>query len=143
MNPGYRFSVMLSSTDRAGVLFYPELFRHAHDAYEAFMARQEQDLPGIFAAGDVHIPVVHVEADYLLPLCHGDSVDVTVTPARVGTTSFGIDCEFTDAQGRTAAKVGSVHVCIDPASRKAAAIPATLRERLMACMAAAQPPQDS
>jgi acyl-CoA thioesterase FadM len=107
------------------------------------MARQEQDLPGIFAAGDVHIPVVHVEADYLLPLCHGDSVDVMVTPARVGTTSFSIDCEFTDAQGRTAAKVGSVHVCIDPASRKAAAIPATLRERLMACMAAAQPPQDS
>jgi 1,4-dihydroxy-2-naphthoyl-CoA hydrolase len=107
------------------------------------MARQEQDLPGIFAAGDVHIPVVHVESDYLLPLHHGDSVDVTVTPARVGATSFSIDCEFTDAQGRTAAKVRSVHVCIDPASRQAVAVPATLRERLMVCMAAAQRLQDS
>ena len=129
----YCFSLGLSSVDRAGVLFYPELFRHAHDAYEAFMAQLGQGLPGIFAAGDLHIPVVHVEGDYLLPLMHGESVAVSVTPGSVGDTSFTVDCVFTDSRGHTAAKVRSVHVCINPVSRKPTAVPATLRERLAAC----------
>jgi 1,4-dihydroxy-2-naphthoyl-CoA hydrolase len=135
VNFGYQFSVMMSSIDRAGVLFYPELFRHAHDAYEAFMAQLGQDLPGIFAAGDLHIPVVHAEADYLLPLTHGESVAVTVTAGGVGNSSFTIDCVFVDAQGRTAAKVRSVHVCIDPLSRQPAPLPAALREKLAAGLA--------
>lgn len=129
----YTFTLGLSSVDRAGVLFYPELFRHAHDAYEAFMAQLGQDLPGVFTAADLHIPVVHVEGDYLLPLMHGESVAVSVAPGGVGDTSFTVDCVFTDSQGHTAAKVHSVHVCIDPLSRKPTAVPAALREKLAAC----------
>ncbi|HHH44964.1 MAG TPA: acyl-CoA thioesterase [Gammaproteobacteria bacterium] len=129
----YCFSLGLSSVDRAGVLFYPELFRHAHDAFEAFMARLGHDLPGIFAAGDLHLPVVHAEGDYRLPLRHGESVSVSVTPGGVGDTSFTMDCVFTDSQGRTAATVRTVHVCIDPVSRKPTAVPAALREQLAAC----------
>ena len=130
----YSFSVGLSSVDRAGVLFYPELFRHAHDAYEAFMAQLGQDLPGIFAAADLHIPVVHAEGDYLLPLSHGEAVEVAVAPVDVGNTSFTIDCIFADSQGRAAAKVRSVHVCIDPPGRQPTKLPAELRERLSACL---------
>ncbi len=129
----YYFSVGLSSVDRAGVLFYPELFRHAHDAYEVFMARLGQDLPGIFTAANLHIPVVHVEGDYLLPLTHGESVEVNVSPGGVGNTSFTLYSVFTGSQGGVAAKVRSVHVCIDPQSRQPVAIPAVLREKLSAC----------
>ena len=128
----YRFSVGLSSVDRAGVLFYPALFRHAHDAYEVFMARLGVDLPGVFAAGELHIPVVHAEGDYLLPLSHGETVKVDVTPDSVGDTSFTIDCIFADSQGCTAAKVRSIHVCIDPVSRQPTEVPALLREKLSA-----------
>lgn len=130
----YCFSVRLSSVDRAGVLFYPELFRHAHDAYEAFMVQLGQDLPGIFTAADLQIPVVHAEGDFLLPLTHGEAVEVTVTPSGMGDTSFTIDCVFADGQGRTAAKVRSVHVCIDPQSRQPVDIPVVLREKLSACL---------
>lgn len=130
----YCFSVQLSSVDRAGVLFYPELFRHAHDAYETFMAQLGQDLPGIFDAADLHIPVVHAEGDYLHPLKHGETVEVTVTPNRVGNTSFTIDCLFADGNGRAAAKVRSVHVCIDPLNRKPTDIPTVLYKKLSACL---------
>ncbi len=135
MTHQYCFSVGLSSVDRAGVLFYPELFRHAHDAYETFMAQLGQDLPGIFSAADLHIPVVHAEGDCLLPLLHGETVEVTVTTGEVGNTSFSIDCVFADSQGRTAAKVRSVHVCIDPLTRQPTDVPALLRKKLSACLA--------
>lgn len=130
----YTFTLGLSSVDRAGVLFYPELFRHAHDAYEAFMAQLGQDLPGLFTAADLHIPVVHAEGDYLLPLMHGEPVKVSVTPAGVGDTSFTIDCVFTDSQEHTAARVSSVHVCIDLVSRKPTVVPAVLRKKLEALL---------
>ena len=94
------------------------------------MAQLGQGLPGLFVAADMHIPVVHAEADYLLPLAHGETVTVTVTPGKVGNSSFTMDCIFADHQGRTAAKVRSVHVCIDPASRQPTKLPAELREKL-------------
>ena len=34
----YHFTTSLHDIDAAGVLFFAHLYRHAHDAYEAFMS---------------------------------------------------------------------------------------------------------
>jgi len=128
----YDFSVMLSSVDRAGVLFYAQLFRHAHDAYEAFMSQLQEDLAAVFSAGDLHIPIVHAEADYHLPLPHGEPVQVRVAVAKVGNTSFTLECEFINSQGQSAARVATVHVCINPHSRQPQPLPQSLRDKLNA-----------
>ena len=125
----YDFTVRLSSVDRAGVLFYPQLFQHAHDAYEAFMVYLGEDLATVFAHDSLHIPIVHAEADYYLPLPHGEKVQVRVAVACTGNTSFTLDCEFVDAQGQSAARVRTVHVCINPQSRQPLSLPKRLREK--------------
>ena len=130
VNHTYRFTLGLSSVDAAGVLFYPELLRHAHDAYEDFMARIDWALPDILARGELLIPVVHVDADYLRPLRHGTPVDVMVSVGGLGDTSFTIDCDFVADGDTPSARVRSVHVCIDAAKHRPVPVPEGLREQL-------------
>jgi 1,4-dihydroxy-2-naphthoyl-CoA hydrolase len=130
VNYSYQFTLGLSSVDAAGVLFYPELLRHAHDAYEGFMAHIDWALPDILTRGELLIPVVHVDADYLRPLRHGTQVSVTVTVGGMGDTSFTIDCDFIAGGDTPCARVRSVHVCIDAAQHSPVPVPAGLREQL-------------
>ena len=63
----YQTTIRLHQTDAAGVVFFSNLFVIAHDAYESFL---ESHLPlnAILSDGVYIIPIVHAEADYLLPL---------------------------------------------------------------------------
>jgi len=126
----YPIYIGMSSVDRAGVLFYPELFRHAHDAYEAFMAGLGHDLAGLLDAGELALPIAHAEADYLQPLRHGDKARVRISVSRLGHTSFCISAEFVGLSGRTCARVATVHVCIHRAGADTCPLPDLLRERL-------------
>jgi len=128
----HRFLLGMSSVDRAGVLFYPELFRHAHDACEAFLAHIGEPLHQVLAAGEMALPVVHAEADYLAPLRHGVEVEAAVTVGDIGDTSFRLDCTFYTPVGDLAARARSVHVCIDAGSGRPLSLPAALRKRLQA-----------
>jgi 1,4-dihydroxy-2-naphthoyl-CoA hydrolase len=126
----YPVYIGMSSVDRAGVLFYPELFRHAHDAYEAFMTELGQDLAGLIDARERALPIVHAEADYLRPLRHGTRTRVRVWVERIGRTSFAIAAEFIGPSGEPCARVSTVHVCIEPAGGQPLPLPEDLRARL-------------
>jgi len=126
----YLFYLGMSSLDAAGVLFYPELFRHAHDAYEAFMAERGADLAGLLREGRIGLPVAHASADYLRPLRHGERVRVQVEVSRMGEHSFTIRCALSNAQGALCAQVECVHVCVDPRTGRSAALPEGLRAKL-------------
>lgn len=126
----YRFSLAMSSVDAAGVLFYPELFRHAHDAYEAWLGERGVSLAGLAAAGRYVLPVVHAEADYRMPMRQGSPVRVAVRVARVGATSFTMGFDFLDEQGTAMAVARSVHVAVSAESGDAIPLPENLREVL-------------
>lgn len=53
----YRFRVRLHVVDHAGVMFFPHLFVHAHDAYENFMADLGFDLSTLIEAGVARLPL--------------------------------------------------------------------------------------
>jgi 1,4-dihydroxy-2-naphthoyl-CoA hydrolase len=136
----YRFDLGMSSVDAAGVLYYPELFRHAHDAYEAFMAANAMALHEILAAGRRALPIVHAEADYRRPLTHGTAVTVELVVARLGESSFVVDYAFRGSDGVPCASVRTVHVLIDRASGTREALPEAWRSRLQDHVA---PPRDA
>jgi 1,4-dihydroxy-2-naphthoyl-CoA hydrolase len=125
----YRFDLGMSSVDAAGVLFFPELFRHAHDAYEAFMAEIGIGLHGILADGRYAVPIVHAEADYTRALKHGATVTVTVKISKLGESSFVVDYDFRNADGTSCATTRTVHVVIDRSTGRTADIPDPWRSR--------------
>jgi 1,4-dihydroxy-2-naphthoyl-CoA hydrolase len=109
----HRFRVALHDTDAAGVLFFARLFRHAHDAYEAWMAQLGFPLDALLRDGGLRLPIVHAEADYRRPMHHGDRVLARLTVGAVGDASYSIDYSFIRADGTVAATARTVHVGLD------------------------------
>ncbi len=126
----YRFTLGMSSVDGAGVLFYPELFRHAHDAYEAFMREVGMELAELLQEGVYALPIVHAEADYLKPMRHGATFTVRLVVARIGDSSFNLEVGFFDPSSEPCARVHTVHVWLERATGKAAALPEEVRRKL-------------
>ncbi|MBK1631923.1 hypothetical protein CKO31_14500 [Thiohalocapsa halophila] len=124
----HRFRVALHDADAAGVLFFAHLFRHAHDAYEAWMAWLGFPLDTMLRHGELRLPLVHAEADYRRPLHHGAAVIVELTPAAVGERSFTLDYRFQTADGGLAATARTVHAAIDTHGRRS--LPPQLRQAL-------------
>ncbi len=130
----YPIKIGLSSVDRAGVMFFPELFRHAHDAYEMFMGSLGEGLAGLLEHGNYLLPVAHAQADYLMPLRHGEGVRVTLLVKGVGESSFSVDYGFFNGQENLCAKASTVHVCVAADGGRSQPIPPILRKKLQACM---------
>jgi len=126
----YAFTVRLQDTDAAGVLFFANLFRHAHDAYEAFMEDLGFPLDAAIRDRRWRLPIVHSEADYRAPIGHGERITVALEVAEVGHSAFTLDYAFHDAAGRVAARARTVHVAIDTDSATSKALPEALRGRL-------------
>jgi YbgC/YbaW family acyl-CoA thioester hydrolase len=136
----YGFQLGLASVDRAGVVFFAELFRHAHDAYETFMAHLDVPLSRILEHQPFLLPIVHAEADYKRPLRHGDRVEVVLRVQRIGNTSFTLSYEFKTADGALCNRVQTVHACIHAEQQSAMPIPDELRGKLIAYCADLHPP---
>jgi 1,4-dihydroxy-2-naphthoyl-CoA hydrolase len=115
----HRFRVALHDTDAAGVLFFAHLFRHAHDAYEAWMADIGFPLDSMIRDGELKLPLVHAEADYRRPLRHGDEVRVQLSVGDVGEGSFSLNYRFLTADGQSAAHAETVHASIDGSGARA------------------------
>ena len=126
----YAFRVAFHEVDRAGVLFFAHLFRHAHDAYEAWLASRGVTLGELAEGRPCRLPLVHAEADYLAPLRHGEEIGVTLAVEVVGDSSFTLACELRGPDGGLRARVRTVHVAVDPTTERPMSLPVSLREVL-------------
>ncbi len=126
----YRFRVPMHHVDHAGVLFYANLFLHAHDAWEHFMHSQDADLALLIKAGEWRIPIVHTEADYTQPMRHGDEIDIRLQIDHLGRSSIRVIYTFVDQDGEQLAVARTTHVFVNAATNHSSEIPADLRKRL-------------
>jgi 1,4-dihydroxy-2-naphthoyl-CoA hydrolase len=129
----YRFRAGLSSTDPAGILFYPELFRHAHDAYEGWMSAMGHGLDIVLAESQVLLPIVHAEADFRAPIRHGEVIAVGLAVKNVGHTSYTLAYTFrSESEDDVRARASTVHVLVDRKTGRARPLPDELRADLLA-----------
>jgi YbgC/YbaW family acyl-CoA thioester hydrolase len=126
-----RLKVKLYDTDAAGIVFFGNYFRMAHDAYEALMQSIGCGIDHILLKEDYLLPVVHAEADYKKPVATGASIDVTIR-AEVHETSFVLSYAFKDDKGASVATLQTVHVAIDREAGGKISLPEKLRRGLLA-----------
>lgn len=124
------FRVTLHDTDAAGVLFSSHLLRHAHDAWEELMAEIGFPLHQLIHSAALHLPLVHLEADYHLPMRHGDLLRMLLRVKRIGNQSLTIEVDFFHQDGTLAAHAETVHVALNPSSGSPCPLPAPLRQAL-------------
>jgi len=129
----HRFTVRLHDTDAAGVMFYGHLFRHAHDAYEAFMTELGLPLAQMVGAAQWHLPLVHAEADYEGAMRHGDEISIDLDVAHIGRSAFTLAYRFAGRDRRRLATARTVHACVAPGDHTSLPLPRELREALSTC----------
>ncbi len=125
----YPVSASLHDIDAAGVMFFAHYFRLAHDAYEAFMIQIGFSLAELISKRSM-LPLVHSEADFLLPVQHGDILTISLRLERIGNSSFTVSYRFLNQRGQESARLKTAHVMLNPELRKPMALPEALRNAL-------------
>ena len=122
----YPLSIPFHDIDAAGIVFFAHLFRYAHEAFEHFLDHIGQPLNRMLTEGQLLLPLVHSEADFLKPLLHGEKLQVELHVRVIRRRSFTLGYRILDDLGNERASLETVHVAVDKATRK----PVSLPERL-------------
>jgi acyl-CoA thioester hydrolase len=114
----------MGHTNNAVYLTFLEQARFAHwrSLWGFGNPQTPPDLPGVILA--------HVEADYKRPSRYGDVLEVRLTVAEVGRSSFAYEYVIVDEQGRTVLTAKTVQVMYDYAVNKPVRIPDSIRALL-------------
>ncbi|MDF1544844.1 MAG: thioesterase family protein [bacterium] len=122
--------VRLHQTDAAGVLFFGDYFRIAHDAYEEFLESIEYNIRFVIEEANTLLLIVHAESDYRRPLRVGEQIETNIVVDKIGGSSFILRYEIRDTSQTRIADLTTVHVAADRCSGKKQSIPKELVEKL-------------
>jgi len=122
-------TVRMYDTDAAGILYFGNQFRFAHDAFETLMHQEGLTFQDMFERQPFMFVIVHAESDYFKSLHVGDEIQVHTWIDHIGTTSFKVAYEIFSSEQRMGT-ASTVHVCIDKDTRGKQEFPTHVREML-------------
>lgn len=122
--------VRMHDTDMAGILYFANQFRYAHDALEDFVASEGLSFDIVFHGNHFVFVIVHCEADYLAPLKVGDKLEIHLSVENIGTSSFTINYHIYRSKKQLVGTAKTVHVTLDANTRKKIPIPDVLGKKL-------------
>lgn len=126
----HQTTIRLHHTDAAGLLFFAEQFKLAHDAYESFMESIGYAFAPLLRSSTYLLPIVHAEADFGAALSTGDKITIQVVAERIGDTSFTLGYTLLRNGAEMVGTVKTVHVLIDKRTGQAITLLPELREKL-------------
>lgn len=133
-------TIRFQDTDAAGVVYFANALSICHEAYEASLAAAGIDLKSFFRGESIAVPIVHAEISYFQPMFCGETYLIEVAPKLLSPDKFQIHytvrgpVSAADMGEQTAHSLSSksiseattVHLCIDPATRKRMPLPSQL-----------------
>ena len=114
----------MGHANNAVYLTYLEQARFAHwrSLWGAGSPQLPPGMPGVILA--------RVEADYKRPARYGETLEIRLTVAGIGRSSFRYEYEIVDAEGRTVLTAKTVQVMYDYTAAKPVPIPDNIRALL-------------
>ncbi|MBI9017277.1 MAG: thioesterase family protein [Phycisphaerae bacterium] len=125
----YPTFIRLGHTDAADVIYFVNVFDLAHHCYEA-MLYEHISIREMIGKKEIIAPIVHAEADYHKPLNVSDKVEIQMTLAKMGTSSYTFNYDFINEANELAVSVRITHVVIDVKTKKAIEIPEKIKKIL-------------
>ena len=111
--------------DPAGILFYANIYRLAHAAYEE-MIKSWGIGEDVFFSPEFAMPIIHSEADYKHPIFAHEELTVNISASQLKKHSLELSYFFY-CNGELKAAVKTVHVFVDKKQMKKIEIPEPLR----------------
>ncbi len=112
----YYYTVKFQDTDAAGVVYFANVLRICHEAYEASLAASNINIRSFFTNPSLAFPIVHANVDFLRPISCGDNLVISLLPEKIGLDKWEIIYEIT-VDDVIVAKAITRHVCINVSSR--------------------------
>ncbi|WP_298616456.1 thioesterase family protein [uncultured Thermosynechococcus sp.] len=122
----YERTVHFADTDAAGVVYFANLLRFCHEAYEDALAQLGVDLRQFFSSKGLIVPITEAQVRFLKPLYCGDRLRVTIDPQRLDSSRFQLTYTLYDAEGSRVAIAHTQHICLQLPERQRVAIPKPL-----------------
>jgi 1,4-dihydroxy-2-naphthoyl-CoA hydrolase len=106
-----RVKVYFYDADPAGIIFYANLFKYAHVAFEDFL--RSLDTENDFLVGNEYtLPVLHTEADYMKTIAAGEELRIDGYVSQLRNSSFEVSYKLYKDENQLAAIAKMVHVCV-------------------------------
>ena len=122
----------MGHTNNAAYLTYLEQTRFAH--WRALWGFGTPPVPsaveGQLPPGRAGVILARVECDYKRPTKYGDVLEIRLTIAEIGRSSFRYEYEIVDEAGRTVLTAKTVQVMYDYTAGKPVPIPDDIRQLL-------------
>src|SRR5258708_28313507 len=126
----HKLRVRFQHTDPAGIVFFSNILVYCHEAYEVLLQAGGIPLEQFIGNGEQALPLGHAEATFKRPFRVGQLVTVRLSVGRIGERSFRLEYDLFDESGEHLATAATVHVSVDPATRRSTPIGGRLREGL-------------
>ncbi len=114
----------MGHANNAAYLTYLEQTRFAH--WRSLWGFGTPQLP----PGRPGVILAHVECDYKRPVKYGQMLEIRMSVAELGRSSFRYEYEIVDEEGRTVVTAKTVQVMYDYATEKSVRIPDDIRTLL-------------
>ena len=118
----YYYTVRFQDTDAAGVVYFANILRICHEAYEVSLAASGINLKSFFTNPSVAFPIVHANVDFLRPMYCGDNLMISLLAEKIGLDKFEITYEMIIDEVIVARAI-TRHVCIDASSKMKQELP--------------------
>lgn len=125
--------VGMRDADAAGIMFFARYLSLVHEAYEEMFALHGANFKDLIDAHGIILPIVHVDADYRLPLAVSDRTTIALAVTDIKQRTYRVVFKFYRDDRQLAAEGNIVHACVDYGSRKAVPLPVSLVRVLEAC----------
>ncbi|MCU0548814.1 MAG: acyl-CoA thioesterase [Leptolyngbya sp. Prado105] len=128
----YDRTIHFSETDAAGVVYFANVLKLCHEAYEASLIASGIELRSFFSRQKIAVPIVHAEVDFLQPIFCGDLIAIELTPTLLKPSEFEIQYRVNHAS-KLVGKALTRHVCIVTETRSRSELSDSLRSWLDRC----------
>jgi 1,4-dihydroxy-2-naphthoyl-CoA hydrolase len=125
----YLTRINFYDADGAGVLFFGNIFRIIHSAYEDFINSGNFGR-NYFSDDKYAIPIIHTGADYIKPIFPNSNITVKLFLREVKTSSFIFLYEIYNESEELLAKCTTVHVFVEKSNWNKTNIPQEVKEYL-------------
>jgi len=129
-------SVEFSETDMAGIMHFSNFFRFMESAEHAFLRSLGFSVVLSRSGFEVHLPRVHAECDYLVPVRFEDEIQIKLLVEKKSTRSLAYQFRFFRANGETQEEVARGRLVVVSAevtkdgAMKAVSLPKALAEKI-------------
>ena len=130
MTFSYFRDIHLCDTDAAGVIYFARGLSICHEAYEEWLQSLGLSIRQILQEKEIAIPIVRAEIDFLQPIICGDAIEIKLKLQEVTESKFIVSYDIfkNTYSDKILAKALTIHVCINPQTRKKAALPQAITD---------------